>query len=325
MKIFSILLITELSKPWSNGWYYKAGFEKNGHTVVLFDPSSVENPSINVFAITKEIRPDFILHTKAELPSEIFQELRKFSKVIMWYPDPVIPEWLSPYVKASDIFFTMSGGLVEEFRKLNRNVFWLSQAFEPSFFEVKEISSDDRRRFSADVTFVGNLGSKKQYLSRRTALEKVIDEGFKFKWWGPKIPRKLSTIPLIFGKIGRAYGGKFVWGKDYAKVARLSKIFLAFDSMPHIRKSMSARMYTAVGCGAFYMCQHVAGIEDVLTPGREIVTFRSDDEMIDMIKYYLSRDEERRKISEAGKLRVLNDHTYEVRAKQMIEIVLKHL
>jgi len=325
MKIFSILLITELSKPWSNGWYYKAGFEKNGHTVTLFDPSSVENPLINVVAKTKEIRPDFILHTKAELPPEIFQELRKFSKVIMWYPDPVIPEWLSPYVKASDIFFTMSEGLVEEFRKLNRNVFWLSQAFEPSFFEVKEISSDDRRRFSADVTFVGNLGSKKQYLSRRTALEKVIDEGFKFKWWGPKIPRKLSTIPLIFGKIGRAYGGKFVWGKDYAKVARLSKIFLAFDSMPHIRKSMSARMYTAAGCGAFYMCQHVAGIEDVLTPGREIVTFRSDDEMIDMIRYYLSRDEERRSISEAGKLRVLTDHTYEVRAKQMIEIVLKHL
>ena len=88
---------------------------------------------------------------------------------------------------------------------------------------------------------------------------------------------------------------------------------------------MSARMYTAAGCGAFYMCQHVAGIEDVLTPGREIVTFRSDDEMIDMIRYYLSRDEERRGISEAGKLRVLTDHTYEVRAKQMIEIVLKHL
>jgi spore maturation protein CgeB len=325
MKIFKILLITEFSKPWSNGWYYKAGFEKNGHTVIPFDPSSVESPAIKIFAITKEIRPDFILHTKVELPAEIFQELRQFTRVIMWYPDPVIPEWLPPYVKASDIFFTMSEGLVEEFRKLNRNVFWLSQAFEPSFFDAKEISSDDKRRLSSDVTFVGNLGSKKQYLSRRTALEEVINAGFKLKWWGPQIPRKLSTIPLILGKIGRAYGGKFVWGEEYAKVARLSKIFLAFDSMPHIRKSMSARMYTAVGCGAFYMCQYVAGIEDVLIPGREIVTFRSDDEMIDMIRYYLRRDEERRRISEAGKLRVLTDHTYEVRARQMIEIVLKHL
>ena len=105
----------------------------------------------------------------------------------------------------------------------------------------------------------------------------------------------------------------------------LSKIFLAFDSMPHIKKSMSARMYTAVGCGAFYMCQHVAGIEDVLLPGREIVTFHSDDEMIDMIRYYLKRDEERRRISEAGRSRVLTDHTYEVRTGQMMDVVLKNL
>lgn len=325
MKTYRILLITAFSKPWNNGWYYKSGFEKNGHEVIPFDPGAADNSGSRIIERVRENRPDFILHTKDELQAETFQELRQFARVIMWYPDPVIPEWLPQYVKASDIFFTMSEGLVEEFRKLNRNVFWLSQAFEPSFFEAKKISSDDKRRFSADVTFVGNLGSKKQYLSRRTALEKVINAGFKFKWWGPKIPRKLSTIPLIFGKIGRAYGGKFVWGKDYAKVARLSKIFLAFDSMPDIRKSMSARMYTAVGCGAFYMCQHVAGIEDVLTPGREIVTFRSDDEMIDMIRYYLSRDEERRRISEAGKLRVLKDHTYEVRSRQMIEIILKHL
>jgi spore maturation protein CgeB len=325
MKKCKIFLITEFSKPWNNGWYYKSGFEKNGHEVIPFDPGTVDNSGSKIFERVRENKPDFILHTKDELRAETFQELRQFARVIMWYPDPVIPEWLPPYVKASDIFFTMSEGLVEEFRKLNRNVFWLSQAFEPSFFEAKEISSDDKTRYSADVTFVGNLGSKKQYLSRRAALEKVIDAGFKFKWWGPKIPRKLSTIPLMFGKIGRAYGGKFVWGKDYAKVARLSKIFLAFDSMPYIRKSMSARMYTAVGCGAFYMCQHVAGIEDILTPGREIVTFRSDDEMIDMIRYYLSRDEERRSISEAGKLRVLNDHTYEVRCRQMIEIMLNHL
>ncbi len=105
------------------------------------------------------------------------------------------------------------------------------------------------------------------------------------------------------------------------KVAKLSKIFLAFDSMPHIRRSMSARMYTAVGCGAFYMCQHVEGIEDILEPGKEIVTFRSEQEMIDLIRYYLENDELRMKIAEAGQKRVLRDHTYEVRMRQMMEII----
>ncbi len=89
------------------------------------------------------------------------------------------------------------------------------------------------------------------------------------------------------GQLGRSYGGKFVWGEEHAKISRLSKIYLGFDAMPHIRKSMSERLYIAVGCGAFYMCQHVDGIGDLLEPGKEIMTFQSEQEMIDLIKYYL--------------------------------------
>jgi len=318
---YRIVLITELSKPWNNGWYYKAGLEKNGHSVVTFDPASVINPVDRVFEITKELKPDFILHTKDELSQDIFEELRHFTRVIQWYPDPVIPDWLPPYVRASDIFFTMSEGLVDEFKKYNPHVFWLTQAFEPSFFEIKEITEHDRKTFSADVTFVGNLGSKPQYLMRRRYLERVIREGFLFKWWGPTIPRKLSTIPLFLGKIGKTCGGKFVWGEEYAKVAKLSRIFLAFDSHPHIRKSMSARMYTAVGCGAFYMCQHVEGIEEVLEPDREIVTFGTEDEMVEKINHYLKDEQLRGKIAEAGRKRVLNQHTYEIRMRQMVGMV----
>jgi spore maturation protein CgeB len=318
---YKILLISELEKPYNNGWFYKSGFEKNGHNVIPVDPASIEKPFDKITGIIKEQRPDFILHSKDELPAGVFDEFRRFTKVIQWYPDPVIPEWLPAYVKASDVFLTMSEGLVGEFQQYNSNVFWLTQAFEPSFFEIKEITEEDEKIFSAEVTFVGNLGSKSQYLMRRETLERVIQDGFKLKWWGPRLPRKFSTIPLIIGKLGNSYGGKFVWGEEYAKAARLSKVFLAFDSQPHIRKSMSARMYTAVGCGAFYMCQHIDGIEDILEPDKEIVTFKSEQEMIDMIRYYIKNNELRIKIAEAGRKRVLKDHTYEVRMRQMIELI----
>lgn len=321
MKQHKVLLITEFGKPWNSGWYFKSGFEKNGHEVIPFDASALKDPVTKVFDLAKKTPFDFILHTKDELPAEVFQDLRRSMKVVMWYPDPVIPKWLPNYVWACDIFLTMSEGLVDEFRKMNPNSFWLTQAFEPSFFEIKEITERDVQTYSAEVAFVGNLGSKAQYLARRGTLERVIEEGFKLKWWGPRIPRKLSTLPLILGKLGRSYGGKFVWGEEYAKVAKLSKIFLAVDSQPNIRKSMSARMYTAVGCGAFYMCQHVDGIEDVLDPDKDIVTFHSEQEMIDVIRYYLKNDELRKKIAESGRSRILKEHTYEVRIKQMLRII----
>jgi len=320
-RMYRILLITALSKPWNNGWYYKRGFEKNGYEVFTFDPLQASDPIRRVFEITSEFKPHFILHTKDELGAEVFQDLRAYTKVIQWYPDPVIPEWLPDYVRACDIFFTMSEGLVDELKRYNINTFWLTQAFEPSFFEIKEITWRDKELYSAQVTFVGNLGSKSQYLPRRKALKRVLREGFELKWWGPPLPRKLATIPLIIGGLGRAYGGRFIWGEEYAKVARLSKVFLAFDSMPHIKKSMSARMYTAVGCGAFYMCQHVEGIEDILEPDKEIVTFRSQDEMIDMIRYYLRNEKQRQRIADAGRRRVLKSHTYDVRIREMVRII----
>jgi spore maturation protein CgeB len=232
-----------------------------------------------------------------------------------------IHEWLPQYVEAADIFFTMSEGRVDEFKKYNPRVFWLTQAFEPSCFQIKDITAQDSDAYSSDITFVGSLGRKRLHQSRREFLQCIVEKGYSFKWWGPRLPRKFSTLPLILGRLGKAYGGRFVWGEEHAKIARLSKIYIAFDTMPHMRKSMSERMYIAVGCGAFYMCQHVEGIEEVLIPDKEIVTFRSEEEMIEKIDYYLDRDEERRVISEAGRQRVLQEHTYEIRINQMISLM----
>ena len=321
MSKYKIILITSFSKPWNDGWYYKSGFEKNGHTVFTFDPSAIKEPEQRIFDLVRDVSPDFVLHTKDELPAGIFQELRKKTAVVQWYPDVSIDGWLPDYIRAADIFFTMSEGLVDEFRKYNSNVFWLTQAFEPSFFQIREITSGDTGVCSSDITFVGSLGMNRLYQARREFLQSIVKKGYSLKWWGPRLPRKLSTLPLILGKLGKAYGGRFVWGEEHAKIAQLSKIYLAFDAMPHIRKSMSERMYIAVGCGAFYMCQHVEGIEEVLEPGKEIVTFHSEDEMLDLIRYYLRHDEARKQIAQAGQKRVLTEHTYEIRIRQMTRII----
>jgi hypothetical protein len=321
MKRYKIIFIAELRHEWDNGWWKKSGFEMNGHEIIPFDAAGVYDPVNAVFKIVKDTRPDFILHFKDEFPASVFQDLRGFSKVIQWYPDPVIPDWLPPYVKAADLFLTMSEGLVNEFRKYNPNSFWLTEAIAPSFYEITGITENDITAYSADVTFVGNLGSKPQYLPRRKYLQAVIDNGFRLKWWGDKLPRKFSTVPLLIGRLGRSYGGKYVWGGEHAKIAKLSKIYLGFDAQPHVRKSMSERLYIAVGCGACYMCRHVDGIEEVLEPDRDIVTFHSEDEMIEKIRYYLPNDDLRMKISQSGQMRVLKEHTYQVRTNQLLEIV----
>ena len=136
--------------------------------------------------------------------------------------------------------------------------------------------------------------------------------------------RKPVNIPVIFSKLGRSYGGRSVYFQDFAKIVQCSKLFMAFDAVPQVRKSMSARMYTAIGCGAFYLCQYVDGMEEVFVPDKEIVTFRDDDEMIDKIRYYLPREDKRREIAGNGQRRILAEYTYQHRLNEMMDILRKN-
>ena len=58
---------------------------------------------------------------------------------------------------------------------------------------------------------------------------------------------------------------------------------------------------------------------------REIVTYHSNEELLEKINYYLNHEEERRKIAEAGQRRTLKDHTYTVRMRELKEILEHHL
>jgi spore maturation protein CgeB len=52
-----------------------------------------------------------------------------------------------------------------------------------------------------------------------------------------------------------------------------------------------------------------------------LVLFRSSDEMVDKIRYYLEHDEERERIAAAAQARVLAEHTYEHRFRHMLEVI----
>lgn len=323
----SILIIGDFKKPWSSPHYLLRAAEKRGYRVSTFDPFQEGNSEEDFVRRVEDAKPAYAVILKGTGFKVEWNETLKKKGIctILWHPDVSIKEWLLPLIQSVDFCFTMTEGMIPRWKEKGaRQVAWLSQGFEPSFFEVDEISESDKRFFGSDVAFVGNIDTTNGYLPRRSKLKRVLREGIDLKWWGPPLGLKWINVPVFFSALGRAYGGRFVYGPEFAKVARRSKVFLAFDRDPHIRLSMSARMYTAVGCGAFYMCEAVDGIESVLLPDKEIVTFKGEEEMIDKIRYYLPRASERQRIARAGQARVLRDHTYQKRLEQMFEIVKGH-
>jgi spore maturation protein CgeB len=56
-------------------------------------------------------------------------------------------------------------------------------------------------------------------------------------------------------------------------------------------------------------------------PGKEIVVFRSPEEIPELVERYLRDEKERRRIAEASQKRAYNDHTLEKRVRKLLEIV----
>ena len=67
------------------------------------------------------------------------------------------------------------------------------------------------------------------------------------------------------------------------------------------------------------------GLETWFEPNREIFVVQSAEEAIDRYRYLLAHDAERRQVGEAARRRVLAEHTFQQRARQLSVIVNSYL
>lgn len=82
-----------------------------------------------------------------------------------------------------------------------------------------------------------------------------------------------------------------------------------------------ARPFEIAGCRAFVISGRSDDIGACYEEGKEMAFYSSPQDLIQKIKYYLSRDEEREHIAEAGYKRTLRDHVYENRFHKIFKIV----
>jgi tetratricopeptide (TPR) repeat protein len=77
-----------------------------------------------------------------------------------------------------------------------------------------------------------------------------------------------------------------------------------------------------MGCGIFSLVSYVPQLEEIFKNRYHLVWFHTPDEAIELIRYYLSHSEEREKIARQGQEEVYKNHTYDVRVKEMFNIVI---
>ncbi len=192
-----------------------------------------------------------------------------------------------------------------------------------------------------DVTFIGQ-----PYGDRRKIIEQLRETGIHVRTWGQgwdsgRVSQdemiQIFNTSRINLNLTAAYGSN---SDDETAVASrkrrpfqklLDRILFAntraTDHRPisvsdqpavsasaeHSTEQIKGRNFEVPGTGGFLLTQHAAHLEDYYELGKEVVNFHSTEEMIEKIRYYLTHEDERTAIAEAGYQRTLSNHTYQQR------------
>lgn len=109
----------------------------------------------------------------------------------------------------------------------------------------------------------------------------------------------ISEMPLVF---------------HYSKI----NIHITLRSIP---SGMSLRVLDVLACGGFLLTNYQPEIAEYFVDGEELVMYSDFEDMYEKIAYYLSHEEERQRIAEAGFQKVNAMFRYENGVRQIVEVL----
>lgn len=109
-------------------------------------------------------------------------------------------------------------------------------------------------------------------------------------------------------------------GQDAAVVYAGSRINLNV-SLKGIEGGTAQRVMDIMGAGGFVLTNYCEETADIFEEDKEIVMFKSPEELFDKVEYYLRHEEERERIARAGYHKVTACYTYEKKLQKLLEWV----
>lgn len=191
-----------------------------------------------------------------------------------------------------------------------RNIRYLPQAADTTIRKTLELDDKDREIFASEVMLMGSM-----YPYRLKLVKELMD--FSPAIWGPGW-EKAGNV-----KIRALSKGRGVWGKDKTKAICASDISLNPHHPLNDIKGTPSRTFDIAACGGFQLAEYKEDIEDLFKTGEEIICYKTMDELRKLIKYYLLHPDERKEIGLAGQKRVLKEHSYDHRVRQVLSTVKK--
>ena len=217
-------------------------------------------------------------------------------------------------LRAFDLLVTCLPTFVERFREQGVRSELLRIGFDPRALERVETEGLARGCFGA--VFVGSLGRTQHRRSNgliASAARHVPVEfwGYNVRLWPPWSPVK------------RRYHGE-AWGLDMYRVLYQSRVALNRHGSIAGEAAVNMRLFEATGMGTVLITDGKDGLDQLFDVGQEVVSYETVDDLVEKVRYYLSHEDERALIAQAGQQRTLREHTYADRMRDLVAILDRH-
>ena len=210
-------------------------------------------------------------------------------------------------------FISNSAGGADALRELGaRAVHTLYYGADPDLFAPVDVPSQD-----IDVFFYGHGREyRDQWIdSMITAPSRTLPDA-RFAVRGTKL-----------GDLGRAELLPYLSFSKLREYACRSKLNLCITRAAHanVFASSSSRPFELASIGCCIVANPYLGVETWFEPGKEIFIVESTEEATERYRYLLAHDAERLAAGRAARERVLKEHTFRHRARELQAIIEQYL
>jgi len=266
----------------------------NIHKYYLFGNWKINR---QLFHEVKNNKYDIVFLSKANtINYKLISKLNKYTKTWYFFMDPLnnalrvnaheyaaLSTWSSATFTSVNAFFRREGA----------NSFFITEGYNPKIFNPGKGVINK----TIDVIFVGSISPKrKNYISF------------------------LKENDIYIVSFGPGWENESIYINELADKYRTAKIILNFTRG---NIGFSDRVFHALGSKSLLISEYCNDFERFFKKGVHLEWFKSPEELLELVKFYLTNDTSREKIAEHGHKYVIKNFTWEQIIVKIFDIIHK--
>lgn len=264
--------------------------------------------------LVEKAEPDLVITIYRNIHPSLIPKLRKslpLTKFVHINSDHLSNfERQQLFVSDYDIYFVKDPFMLDFFKnQLGLNSFLLSEYCNPRVVKIPKFSkAEQEKSVKIDASIFGNI-----YPYRSIFIENIINNNINLKVFGAKGPYMPRDVEKCFTN-------EYLIGSRKAEVLYGSKII--FNNFHYAEiEGVNQKFFEIFGAGGCQICTYKEIIKNYSPIDPELFTFKNNSEAIEKANYYLINDDKRFEISKIMSEFFTENHTIDIRMKEVLDKV----